>query len=190
MKLLDDKTTAALLPYDRLVGALRDAMRDRRDGRVHAPPRTVLPLPDGGAYLAMSACDSRLAISKLVAVTPANRGRDLPTLHGTVIVADARDGRMLCALDGPTVTARRTAALTLLGTELLAPQRPRRVALVGTGVQARAHAIAVHERWNPERLAIVGRHLASAQAFVTSLQAAGMYAQAAARDDALDGCNL
>jgi 1-piperideine-2-carboxylate/1-pyrroline-2-carboxylate reductase [NAD(P)H] len=109
-------------------------------------------------------------------------------LHGVVVVSDAVDGRPLCALDGPTVTARRTAAVTLLGVETLLPRAPRRIVLVGTGVQARAHALAMAQRWAPESLRIVGRTETAAVAFARDLQASGIaghaFALAAALRDA------
>jgi 1-piperideine-2-carboxylate/1-pyrroline-2-carboxylate reductase [NAD(P)H] len=190
MKTLDSTATAALLPYARLVPALRQAMLDRRLGLIHAPQRTVLPLPDDGAYLAMSACDAQLAITKLVAVTPANRARDLPTLHGTVIVTDARNGLTLCALDGPTVTARRTAAITLLGIESLLREPPRRIVLIGTGAQAREHAAAMQARWAPEALRVVGRSPGRSQAFADELRRSGVAVQACELQDALAGCEV
>jgi ornithine cyclodeaminase/alanine dehydrogenase-like protein (mu-crystallin family) len=190
MKTLDEQATAALLPYAMLVPALAQAMRERRQGLIHAPPRSVLPLPEGGTYLAMSASDARLAITKLVSVTPANRHRGLPTLHGIVIVGDAITGRTLCALDGPTVTARRTAAVTLLGVETLLARAPRRIVLVGTGVQARAHAQAMAERWSPEVLRVVGRTEAGALAFARDLQDGGIAVHASAPPAAWDDAEL
>ncbi|HUG26020.1 delta(1)-pyrroline-2-carboxylate reductase family protein [Piscinibacter sp.] len=190
MKTLDREATKALLPYDRLVPALRQMMLDRRQGLIHAPQRTVLPLPDEGAYLAMSACDAQLAITKLVAVTPANRGRELPTLHGTVIVTDAHTGRTLCTLDGPTLTARRTAAVTLLGVGALLARTPRRVALIGTGAQAHEHAAAVQQRWAPETLWAVGRSLERSRAFAQELRGIGVDVQPADRVDALAACDV
>jgi ornithine cyclodeaminase/alanine dehydrogenase-like protein (mu-crystallin family) len=170
----DDRATAALLPYRRLVPALRQAVLDRYAGRIHAPQRVTLPLPDGGAYLAMPASDDRFAITKLVSVTPANRARGLPTLHATVVAADAGTGRTLCALDGPTVTARRTAAVTMLGAETLLGRPPRRVALVGTGAQAWAHALAIHEYWSPEVISVVGRTPDAGRAFARGLRDDGI----------------
>ena len=79
----------------------------------------------------------------------------------TVIVTDAHSGRTLCTLDGPTLTARRTAAVTLLGVEALLARTPRRVALIGTGAQARELAAAVQQRWTPEILWAVGLKLSA-----------------------------
>ena len=48
---------------------------------------------------------------------------------------DAVDGRRIGLLDGPTVTARRTAAVSLLAAQRLAPRTDGPLLIVGAGVQ-------------------------------------------------------
>lgn len=167
MQVFDAVATRALLPAAPLVDAVAAAMRARRAGRLKAPERLVLPLPLGGRYLVMPAADDELAISKLITVHAGNRACGLPMIQGQVLVADARDGRVRMALDGPTVTARRTAAVTVLGLRLLAGQRPlAAVALVGCGVQALEHARLLAELGAVRSLHVVGRDAARARAWV------------------------
>lgn len=175
MRVFDAEATRSLLPAAALVEAVADAMRARRAGRLHAPERLVLPLPEGASWLAMPAADERLAICKLVSVHPANPARGLATIHGQVLVADANDGRALMLLDGPTVTARRTAAVTALGLRTLARRPPRAVALVGTGAQAVEHARLLCELFAIEALHLVGRSATSVAAMQAAL--AGLPAQ-------------
>ncbi|MDC8784228.1 delta(1)-pyrroline-2-carboxylate reductase family protein [Roseateles koreensis] len=171
MHIHDATATAALLPFERLVPAMAQAMQDLHSGLIHARQRTVLPLPEGGTYLAMPCADARYAVTKLVAITPANRHQGLPTLQGRVIVNDARHGTPLAVLDGPELTARRTAAVTLLGINTLTRQTPTRIALVGTGAQARMHALAMAELWPGVALRSVGRPPAQSEQFVAHLKA-------------------
>jgi 1-piperideine-2-carboxylate/1-pyrroline-2-carboxylate reductase [NAD(P)H] len=170
MQILDAQATADRLPYDRLIPALATAMHDLRDGRIHACNRTVLPLPGGGSYLVMPCTDNRYAMAKLVTVTPANRALGLPTIQGRLMVSDSRTGTPLAVLDGSVVTARRTAAVTLLGIETLLGRGPQRVVLVGTGTQARAHAHAMGQRWPGVQLQCVGRTASQAETFALELQ--------------------
>jgi len=163
MRVLDAKATAAALPYEPLIAAVAAAMRARRAGTLSAPDRTVLPLPAGGTYLVMPAVDARLAVTKLVTVHPANRAAGLPTIHAQVLVADAATGQPLAMLDGPTVTARRTAALTVLGIRTLACAPVEELTLVGTGAQASAHAAAFAQTLSLRTLRIVGRTPEQAQ---------------------------
>ncbi len=170
MQVLDAVATRALLPAAALIDAVAAALRARRAGTLQAPERLVLPLPAGASYLVMPAVDAELAITKLVTVHPHNGARGLPTIHGQLLVADARDGRALLLLDGPTVTARRTAAVTALGLRVLARERVRAVALVGTGVQALEHARLLAE-CGVESLHLVGRTPQQAAACAARLAA-------------------
>jgi ornithine cyclodeaminase len=89
--------------------------------------------------LLMPAVDDRLAITKLVTVHPLNANTGIPVVQADVLVYDALDGRRLALLDGAVVTARRTAALSMLAAQLLAPDRDGPLLVVGAGVQGRAH---------------------------------------------------
>ncbi|MBA2512025.1 MAG: delta(1)-pyrroline-2-carboxylate reductase family protein, partial [Rubrobacteraceae bacterium] len=114
--------TASRLPYAALADAIREVVLARSSGGVQAPPRLALPLPEGGVLLVMPASDAEIAITKLVTVHPGNAGRGLPTIQGEVVVMEAATGERLGLLDGATVTARRTAALSLLAARELAPR--------------------------------------------------------------------
>lgn len=169
MQVLDASATRALLPAAKLVEAVAAAMRARRAGTLRSPERLVLPLAGGASYLAMPAADERLAVTKLITVHPDNPGRGLPAIRGQLLVADARDGRPLLALDGPTVTARRTAAVTALALRRLRRTPVRTVALVGGGAQALEHARLLAELGGIEALHLVGRDAARVAAFAAAL---------------------
>ena len=144
VKVLDSEATAGVLPIVALVDAVADAARALQRGAISAPQRTVLDVP-GGRYLVMPAVDERLAVTKLITVHLGNPARDVPSIRGQLFVADAGTGEPLLVLDGPTVTAKRTSAVSMLGIRTLHPKPVRRVVIIGTGTQAYAHAIAVHE---------------------------------------------
>ncbi|MGB4058811.1 MAG: delta(1)-pyrroline-2-carboxylate reductase family protein, partial [Burkholderiaceae bacterium] len=101
--------TAQRLPYPALAQAVAGVLADPS---VVVPPRLVQALPGGGSLFVMPAHDSRVAMTKLITFMPGNAARGLPTIQGDVWVCDARTGQRLALLDGPTVTARRTAAVS------------------------------------------------------------------------------
>ena len=103
--------TAAALPYLPLAQAIRALLLD---ASVKVPPRLVHALSDKRSLFVMPASDNRLAITKLITFVADNPARQLPAIQGDVVVFDAANGKRLCMLDGPTVTARRTAAVSLL----------------------------------------------------------------------------
>ncbi|GMA13882.1 delta(1)-pyrroline-2-carboxylate reductase family protein [Deinococcus metallilatus] len=168
LPLPDAAQTARLLPYPLLVEALRTACLEYARGEIRSPDRLALPLGSGGVMLSMPAAAPDLASHKLVNVCPANRERGLPTILGQVTAYDAATGVPLFMLDGPTVTARRTAAVSLLGIQALLGT-PREVGLIGTGKQAEAHAQAIAAVFPEARLWVKGSRLESAQAFCERL---------------------
>jgi 1-piperideine-2-carboxylate/1-pyrroline-2-carboxylate reductase [NAD(P)H] len=149
--------TAARLPYVDLAESIRETVLARRSGTVQAPNRMSLSLPKGGVLLAMPASDEDIAITKLVTVHPQNPGHDLPTIQGEVIVMKATTGTKLGILDGSVVTARRTAALSLLAAQELAPRPDGPVLIVGAGTQGRAHLEAFREGLGTSRVFVTSR---------------------------------
>jgi 1-piperideine-2-carboxylate/1-pyrroline-2-carboxylate reductase [NAD(P)H] len=113
---------------------------------------------------------SDIGITKVITVHANNAQHGLPAIQGEVIVFAAATGKRLALLDGPTVTARRTAAVTLLGIEALCPRKPTSVMLIGAGVQARAHAEALVDYFSVARLYVAGRDLAKTEAFCATLR--------------------
>jgi len=140
----DREQTAALLDFSELVDAVAVAATEREAGAIHSPERLVLPLGAGAVMLSMPAAAQDIAIHKLVNVHPDNPKVGLPAIHGAVTVCDTASGQVRCVLDGPEVTGRRTAAVSLLAIRYLLPHAPRQILLVGTGTQARYHVQALH----------------------------------------------
>lgn len=169
MHILNAEQTAAALPYERLVPALAQAAQEFSGGKITAPDRQVVPIDAASVLLSMPAVSADLSVTKLVTVHADNARHGLPVIQGEVIVFDTQTGRRIALLDGPTVTARRTAAMSLLGIQTLAPARPTSALLIGTGVQAVAHADALAEFFGVTQFWIAGRDLARTQAFCSEL---------------------
>ncbi len=182
------EATAAALPYPALADAIAALLRDPT---VKVPARTVLPLPAGGTFFAMPATDARVAITKLISFVADNATRGLPAIQGDVVVFDARDGRRLALLDGPTVTARRTAAVSLLAARTLAPRTDGPLLIVGAGVQGRAHLEAFASGLGVRQVRVASRSAASAEALVAHARRLGLDARRVDdADAALADCPL
>lgn len=164
-RIFDAAQTARLTPYALLVDALKVAAADYAQGRIASPERLVVPLNAGGVMLSMPATASDLAIHKLVSVCPTNRVRALPTIHGLVMASNADTGETRFILDGPTVTGRRTAAMTMLGIQTFLPAAPRDVLLIGAGMQSGNHLEAIAELFPDAQIRVRGSAVARAQAF-------------------------
>jgi ornithine cyclodeaminase len=171
--LYDAEQTAQRLPYPALVHQLRALLQD---ASVQVPQRTVLPLASGGSLFLMPALDQRVAITKLITYTPANAGTGKPTIQGDVVVFDVTTGERSLVLDGPTVTARRTAAVSLLAAQALAPNPQGPLLIVGAGVQGRSHLEAFAQNLPAKEVLIASRSEASAEALAKFGRALGLRA--------------
>lgn len=174
LSMLSPAETAALLPFASLCDAVADAARDYAAGRIHSPERQVLPLAQNGVLLSMPATAADIGIHKLVNVCPANGALGLPTIHGVVAAYDGATGAPLVILDGPTVTGRRTAAVSMLAIRTLARRPPQRVALIGTGKQAAYHVEALASLHPGVRVDVHGRSDMSVQSFCRTSNVAGI----------------
>jgi len=176
-----------LLDMDRLREAVARAMADLSAGRVSMPPRIAALVPErDGLLAAMPAYlpSSGALATKLVSLFP--RNTDRPTHQAVIVVFDSENGTPLALMDGEAITAARTAAGSALATELLARRDARVLAIVGTGVQARAHLRAVPRVRDFDEVRIAGRHAAKARVlaaeaaawFGTRVRAVEGYAEA------------
>ena len=186
MEILDAEQTSSRLPYAELAESIRSVAQPGAAGEVQAPPRLALPLEtanSGGILLVMPASDGDIAITKLVTVHPGNAGANLPTIQGEVVVMEAATGRRLGILDGAVVTARRTAALSLLAAKELAPRPDGPLLVVGAGTQARSHLEAFREGLDTSIAFITSRNAGHAEALARHARALGMEARAVENPD-------
>ena len=191
MEILDASQTAARLPYPDLADSIREVALARSSGGFRTPPRLVLPVQRGGVLLVMPASDREISITKLVTVHPENQARGLPTIRGEVVVMDATTGERLGLLDGGVVTARRTAALSMLAAGELAQHRRGPLLVVGAGTQGRAHLEAFYEGLGVSEVSVSSRSTDSAEALAGHARALGMDARTVERpEEALEEVGL
>jgi alanine dehydrogenase len=177
-----------LLDLDALRAAVAGAMREVSAGRASMPARIAAVVPERGLLAAMPAHlpgDGGLA-AKLVSLFPGNAGTDLPTHQAVILVFDPDTGRPVALLDGTAITTARTAAGSALSADLLARPDARTLAILGTGVQASAHAQAMVRVRPIRRIRVAGRDRDKAAVLAAELradlavevEAAGRYAEA------------
>lgn len=166
--------TAGLLPYPALARAVAELLAD---ASVTVPARQVLPLPGGGSLFVMPAHDEQVAMTKLITYTPGNAARGLPSIQGDVLVLDVATGTRQLLLDGPTVTARRTAAVSLLAAQHLATTTEGPLLVVGAGVQGRSHLEAFAEGLGVREVWVASRRSTSAEALAAHARHLGLRAR-------------
>lgn len=190
-RIFDAEETASRLPYPELADSIREVALAMSSGELLAPPRIVLSLSEGGALLVMPASDQEVSITKLVTVHPENAARGLPTIQGEVVVMKAATGERLGILEGSIVTARRTAALSMLAARELAPHPGGPLLVVGAGTQGRSHLEAFREGLGVSRVFISSRTADSATSLARHARDLGMDAEAIERpQEVLDEVSL
>jgi len=135
-----------LLDLDACREAVGVAMADLSAGRGLQPLRTVEALHDGrDSALFMPAVLTQPPVLgvKVVTIYPDNHATGIASHHGALLLFESRHGRPVALLEGSSLTAIRTAAVSALATDLLARANSRILALIGTGVQARSHLAAL-----------------------------------------------
>jgi thiomorpholine-carboxylate dehydrogenase len=139
---LDDDTVRRLLPVPEVLAAMRDALMQLSAGEVVQPLRMVMEVPaESGFFLLKPALTGRALATKLISFIPGNSARGLPTLLATVVLMDPNTGQTLAVMDGTWLTALRTAAVTAVAADAVVDNAPKVVALLGSGVLARTHAL-------------------------------------------------
>jgi alanine dehydrogenase len=184
MLVLSAAEVMSLLDLDALADAVQAAMADLSAGRVSAPPRVAALVTERDAMLAAMPAylpAAGVLAAKLVSVFPHNQDR--ASHHALICCFDPATGTPVAVIDGTYVTAARTAAGSAVATRLLARPGASRAAVIGTGVQARAHALALARLPGVRTILIAGRDQSKARALADELVTAGVPAQAASRPE-------
>jgi alanine dehydrogenase len=180
MRVIDAAGVAAALSYPALVDTLAAAFRTGAhaplrhhhaiplDGR---PDATLLMMPAWTARAAGAATAGAYMGVKLVTVFPDNGQRGLPAVQGAYLLASAETGVPLALIDGPSLTAWRTAAASALASRALSRPDASCMAMVGAGALA-PYLIRAHASVRPIRaVSIWNRTRPNAEALAAALRA-------------------
>jgi ornithine cyclodeaminase/alanine dehydrogenase-like protein (mu-crystallin family) len=120
------------------------------------------------SYLADESAGETVYGLKAICITPTNPAAGLDTHQGIVLLSDGQTGEPLALLNASAVTEIRTAAVSVVATELLANPDARTLAVIGTGVQARSHIRALDATRPLTEIRVAGRDEARARQFAAS----------------------
>jgi ornithine cyclodeaminase len=194
MLVLSRRDVESLLDPRELIEALAIAMADLSAGRASMPKRVAAIVPErGGLLAAMPGYVPSIGAltAKLVTLFPGNADGPLPTHQALLGAFDPDTGEPVAVMDATAITALRTAACSALSVRLLARDDARVLAIVGTGVQARAHARAVALVRDFGEVRVGGRSAAKAEEVARELTAQGLPARAAAsHEEAVRGADV
>lgn len=143
LPLIGEKQIAEHLEWLPLIDTMEAAMISFSAGEVAQPVRQIVPVPGEDAIIAaMPAVGEAMAV-KIVTLYHSNAGTDLPTHQAVIVVFDKSNGAPMAILDGRLITEMRTAAGSAAAARKLAVPDPKIVTIMGSGVQAEAHAEAL-----------------------------------------------
>jgi ornithine cyclodeaminase len=144
MRILGPSEVIAALDFRSLVESLRQIFRS--DAVMPERHHYTIPVPgsaDGTLLLMPAWQEGRHIGVKMVTVFPDNGTVKMPSLMGAYLLLDGKTGEPLALMDGPAITARRTAAASALAASYLARPDCERLLMVGTGALA-PHLIEAH----------------------------------------------
>jgi alanine dehydrogenase len=146
-----------------LIDAVAGAFAALSAGAVSAAPRQEVSVP-GGALLTMPGYrEGGPLLVKLVGLFLGNADLGLETHQAVICLFDPATGRCSALLDGEAITAQRTAAASAVSVRALARDDAEVLAVVGSGVQARAHLQLVPEVRDFTAIRVVARDGAAAE---------------------------
>lgn len=124
-----------------LVDAMGETLAAFSTGQIHQQPRvTVEPEKLEGRVLIMPSASPSAGMGlKVLSMFERSGERGLPSVQGLMLLIDPDYGQPLAIIDGEALTEIRTAAVTTRATQVLARPDATRLAIIGAGVQARAH---------------------------------------------------
>jgi len=140
----DEQKVRALLSYDALIPAIRQALMDFSAGRVQQPVRTIVPVSShGGWFGVMPAVYGTVMGAKMVTFYPGNADRQMHTHMAIIQLFRSDTGEPLATMDGRLITEMRTAAVSAVAIDHLAHPEAKVLGILGSGVQARSHVTAL-----------------------------------------------
>ena len=151
-----------LLTYRECADVMREALAGLARGQIQQPLRTIVRPRDAAGFMGLMPAYSPGAGYglKAICITPGNPAIGKDAHQGGVLLFDVRTGEPLALVNASAVTEIRTAATSAVATDLLARPGAAELAIIGTGVQGRAHAHAIAATRPLTGIRLAGRDLA------------------------------
>ena len=167
MIVLSEHDVRELLDMPSCVEAMQEVLASLARGELFNPLRSMIR-PDGvdtllGLMPAYRDAPTKAYGLKEIVVVPTNPARGLDTHMGGVLLHDGETGELLAIMNASPITEIRTAAVSAVATRALARPDAQRVAVLGSGAQARGHVNAMRVVLDDPELRIWSRDLEKAE---------------------------
>ena len=174
MRILSRRQVLELLSLRDCIAAVENAFRLHADGGTLGPGVLAVPAGRGGFHIKAAGLlgPRSYFAAKTNANFPDNPERfGLPTIRGTVVLADAETGEPLAMMDSASVTALRTGAATAVAAKYLARSDSRAATVVGCGAQGAIQLAAIAAVLPLERVWVLDADPVRAQGLAAQTQA-------------------
>ncbi len=133
------------LEMGEIVDILEALFREKAKGELLMPPKIFFHRHGPRFYSAMASAAPALGYAgcKWQSGDPDNPARGLPYIQGLYVLTEDATGQMVALMDAKWITGRRTAAASALVARHLAKQDDQTLAILGCGLQGRAHLEAI-----------------------------------------------
>lgn len=172
--MLDSEQIARLLPMAECIELMADALASLARGEVFQPLRTIVRPPDARGLLGLMPAyrggESGAFGMKAICVFPGNPSLGKDAHQGMVILFSQETGEPLALMNASQITAIRTAAVSAVATRLLARPDASELGIIGAGVQARTHLVALASVRSIKRARVACRNPEHATQLVRELQ--------------------
>ncbi len=167
MIVLSERDVRDLLDMESCIDGMTEVLAGLARGELYNPLRSILR-PDGadtllGLMPAYRGKPSPAYGLKEIVVVPTNPARGLDTHMGGVLLHDGETGELLAVMNAAPITEIRTAAVSAVATRALARPDAERVAILGSGAQARGHVHALRAVLDDPEIRIWARRLEAAE---------------------------
>lgn len=174
---LSEDDVRATLDMRGCIEAMESVLAALARGEVSMPLRSIMSVPDDavlglGLMPAHRGGTEPVISLKEVVVVPGNSARGLDPHQGAVLLHDGTTGQLVAVLNASPITEIRTAAVSAVATRLLARPGSSHVAILGSGVQGRSHAVAMRSVLPEAELRVWSRDPSHAEAL--ALEAHGL----------------
>jgi ornithine cyclodeaminase/alanine dehydrogenase-like protein (mu-crystallin family) len=172
---LTEADVRAVLGTQDLIEGMSAALAAFSAGSVKQPVRTVLEVGAEHAFFGVMPAvlsDPPAVGTKLVTVFGSNTARGLPTHLATIVLLDPETGALIAVMDGRYITEQRTAAVSAVSSQHLARAGAARLAILGSGVQARSHLEALSSVHTLSDVRVWSRQAANRERFAADVRGA------------------
>jgi len=164
---LSDRDVRELLDMESCIEAMSEVLTSLARDELYQPLRSLVQPPGAQGFIGLMPSHrggehAAYALKEIV-VTPDNPTRGLDAHQGAVLLHDGTTGELVAVLNASPVTEIRTAAVSAVATRALARADAQRVAILGAGVQARAHVHAMRAVLDDPEVRIWARRIEAAE---------------------------